>query len=79
MQAEKFVAVVSENVFLDEIHHLLWIDSFKKGGITDLGWNCRDHALILAGVAFELGLVCEWRSFRRRCIFSSAFGAVAFG
>ena len=50
-----FVSKVSQGAFLDELHHLLWIDAFKKGNLTDLGWNCRDHALLLASVAMHFG------------------------
>ncbi len=39
--------------FLDEIHHLLWIEPGDNRGTWDEGWNCRDHAL-LSGVVCQL-------------------------
>lgn len=32
--------------FLDEIHHLLWIEPGANRGTWDEGWNCRDHAVL---------------------------------
>jgi hypothetical protein len=46
--------LVSES-FLTEIHHLLWTKKFKNKGKLDLGWHCRDHALILDALAKLLG------------------------
>jgi len=39
--------------FLDEIHHLLWIEPVDNRGDWDEGWNCRDHAL-LCGIVAQL-------------------------
>lgn len=33
-----------------EIHALLWIHPIVNRGVYDQGWNCRDHALIVAGI-----------------------------
>src|SRR5262249_54164376 len=35
---------------IQEVHALLWIDPFVNRGVYDPGWNCRDHALIVAGI-----------------------------
>lgn len=37
--------------FLRELHHLLWIEPRINAGMLDEGWNCRDHALIVAAIA----------------------------
>lgn len=37
--------------FLDEIHHLLWVEPYENQGRWDEGWNCRNHALIAGAVA----------------------------
>lgn len=55
MTADDLRATLSQDAFLKELHHLLWIDPFKKGDLIDFGWNCRDHALIVAGVAMHFG------------------------
>lgn len=41
--------------FLREIHHLLWSDSSLNGNVLDAGWNCRDHAWVMALLARSLG------------------------
>lgn len=45
--------------FLDELHHLLWVEPFDNRGSWDEGWNCRDHALVVAAVCSVLGLRCS--------------------
>ena len=35
---------------IQEIHALLWIEPLVNRGIYDPGWNCRDHALMVAGI-----------------------------
>jgi hypothetical protein len=37
---------LTTTTFLDEIHHLLWIEPGDNRGTWDEGWNCRDHALL---------------------------------
>ena len=35
--------------FLREMHHFLWLDAdVVDNGVVDAGWNCRDHALMVA-------------------------------
>jgi hypothetical protein len=41
--------------FLREVHHLLWTDSSLNGRVVDAGWNCRDHAWVVALLARALG------------------------
>ena len=36
--------------FLSELHKLLWLEPFMNRGVRDLGWSCRDHALIVGGL-----------------------------
>ena len=38
---------LQDDVFLRELHHLLWIDPFENQGTFDTGWSCRDHAFIV--------------------------------
>ena len=44
---------LTTSAFLDEIHHLLWIEPGDNRGTWDEGWNCRDHAL-LTGIVAQL-------------------------
>lgn len=55
MDANEFLAKIAKEDFLREIHHLLWIDPHINRGKRDDGWNCRDHALIVGGVARMFG------------------------
>lgn len=53
-----------QNIFarddaLRELHHLLWIEPHVNKGVQDDGWNCRDHALIVAGVIQMLGFTAS--------------------
>lgn len=41
--------------FLREIHHFLWTDSSLSGNVVDAGWNCRDHAWVVALLIQSLG------------------------
>lgn len=41
--------------FLREIHHLLWSASSLSGHVVDAGWNCRDHAWVMALLVRALG------------------------
>jgi hypothetical protein len=41
-------------LFLDELHHLLWVEPGEHRGQWDEGWSCRNHALIAAAVACAL-------------------------
>lgn len=59
MNANDFLSGLAKREFLDEIHHLLWIPSFQKGKVIDFGWNCRDHALLIAGMAILSGLAVK--------------------
>jgi hypothetical protein len=59
MNVDDFLAGLTKKEFLNEIHHLLWIPSFQKGKVIDLGWNCRDHALLIAGMAILSGLTVK--------------------
>jgi hypothetical protein len=42
--------------FVEEIHHLLWQAPFNNKGAMDAGWNCRDHALIVALLLRNFGI-----------------------
>lgn len=53
MPSKPTIDSVTSSAFLDEIHHLLWIEPGDNRGTWDEGWNCRDHAL-LAGVVCQL-------------------------
>jgi hypothetical protein len=46
-----FKAELSSERFRQELHHLLWIDPLINKGVLDEGWNCRDHTLVVAGLA----------------------------
>jgi hypothetical protein len=39
---------LSTTEFLKELHHSLWTELTINKGQRDEGWNCRDHALIVA-------------------------------
>lgn len=41
---------VSSVEFQRELHKLLWLEPFFNQGVRDLGWNCRDHALIIGSL-----------------------------
>jgi hypothetical protein len=41
--------------FLREIHHLLWSATTLSGNVVDAGWNCRDHAWVMALLIRALG------------------------
>jgi hypothetical protein len=51
MTPELLSLELSREDFLAELHHLLWIEPHKNKGKQDDGWSCRDHALIVAGIA----------------------------
>jgi hypothetical protein len=53
MSATNAVNKLTTPDFLDEIHHLLWIEPTDNRGSWDEGWNCRDHAL-LSGIVAQL-------------------------
>ena len=55
MEANDFLELLLKEEFQREIHHLLWIDPHTNKGMRDDGWNCRDHALIVAGIARMFG------------------------
>jgi len=42
--------------FLKEIHYLLWRAPFRNNGVQDSGWNCRDHAVIVALLLRNFGI-----------------------
>ena len=56
---KRLVEALSREDFLRELHHLLWIEPQLNNGQRDEGWNCRDHALIVAGVAQMLGFTAS--------------------
>ncbi|MBS4027789.1 MAG: hypothetical protein KGZ58_04035 [Ignavibacteriales bacterium] len=41
--------------FLEEIHHLLWMDLSECNGTNDQGWSCRDHALLIGNLILFSG------------------------
>lgn len=53
MSSKPTIDSLTSSCFLDEIHHLLWIEPGDNRGTWDEGWNCRDHAF-LAGVVCQL-------------------------
>jgi hypothetical protein len=55
MNPKDLEKALSRDKFVRELHHLLWIEPQFNRGQRDEGWNCRDHALIVAGVAQLLG------------------------
>jgi len=40
--------VLNDEHFLRELHHFLWMEPQFVEGRVDAGWNCRDHALVVA-------------------------------
>jgi hypothetical protein len=46
---------LTEDNFLRELHHLLWMKPFKNRGKQDRGLSCRDHAAVVGVVARRLG------------------------
>jgi hypothetical protein len=65
MTPTQLMAAYSRQDFLQEIHHLLWIAPLVNRGVADQGWNCRDHAFVLAGLAAIQG-------FKSALLFGSA-------
>jgi hypothetical protein len=56
MTPDQLRAQLSREDFLRELHHLLRVEPHFNNGLYDEGWNCRDHALIVAGIVHMLGL-----------------------
>ena len=50
------VESLHSEIFLKEIHYLLWRAPFRNNGVPDCGWNCRDHALIVALLLRNFGI-----------------------
>lgn len=44
------LSMLTSPLFLDEIHHLLWVEPAENRGKWDEGWSCRNHALIACAV-----------------------------
>lgn len=62
---EEFRPYLTAQDFVDELHHLLWIESDSSFSSPDCGWSCRDHAFIVAGVLQMLGFraaICSGRA-----------------
>jgi len=57
MTPEELQRSLSDREFLQELHHLLWLDPHVNEGVQDDGWNCRDHALVVAGIARMMGFI----------------------
>lgn len=55
MKRSELVVALAREEFLHELHHLLWMEPHLNQGEHDEGWNCRDHALVVAGIAQMLG------------------------
>lgn len=53
MSPRQVLDKLTSTAFLDELHHLAWIEPGENQGQWDEGWNCRDHAW-LAGVVVQL-------------------------
>lgn len=62
--------------FLHELHHLLWIKPLVNNGIKDDGWNCRDHAYIVAGIAQVLGFKASI-IYGKAAFIHGSYGAIA--
>jgi len=45
---------------LEELHNFLWIEPLKNRGEFDPGWNCRDHAFIIACILTFYGFQIEF-------------------
>jgi hypothetical protein len=59
MSSVKALDQLTAMPFLDEIHHLLWLEPAENNGAWDEGWNCRDHALISGIVAQVFGMTAS--------------------
>ena len=55
MKPQELQSLFTRDDFLHELHHLLWMEPHINKGVQDDGWNCRDHATIVGGVAQMLG------------------------
>lgn len=53
---ESLLNCLTDAALLDELHNLLWVDPFDNRGSPDLGWMCRDHALVVGHLAELHGL-----------------------
>lgn len=79
MTPEEFGIQIADERFLREIHHLLWIDPFLNKRERDAGWNCRDHAFILAGIAQLRGIKAHLVSGSARFIQGPTTGNPSIG
>lgn len=66
ISVEKVHAVLSPNI-VREIRTLCWMEPFVNRGIFDPGWNCRDHAFIVAGLLIAHGIPADFAL--GKCIF----------
>jgi len=55
MTPKKLIATLARPSLVREIHHLLWVEPRQNRGVLDEGWNCRDHALVVATLCQMLG------------------------
>jgi hypothetical protein len=58
MTDDELIKLLTRDDFLRELHHLLWLPPAVRRGDWDMGWNCRDHALILGFVAALFDAQC---------------------
>src|SRR2546422_1820170 len=40
----------------DELHALLWTNPYLNEGTVDLGWSCRDHAVVMGALLLRRGV-----------------------
>lgn len=55
MTPQELQKILTRDDVVGELHHLLWMEPHVNRGIQDDGWNCRDHALVVAGIVQMLG------------------------
>ena len=48
VKPDQITVLLLHEGFRRDLRRLLWIDPSVNRGATDLGWNCRDHAVITA-------------------------------
>lgn len=55
-RSEALAEVLRSELLQKEIHHLTWRRPSLVKGRHDMGWNCKDHALLVGGLALLKGL-----------------------
>jgi hypothetical protein len=46
---------LQDDRFLEELHHLLWMEACENKGMFDAGWSCRDHAFVVGALLKAVG------------------------